>query len=346
MDILIIGGTGLISTAIVQQLLDRGDRVTLFNRGTTPARFQGEVEHLAGNRWDPGSLEHAVAGRTWDAVIDMTAFAPQNGTQLLETFWGRTAQAVLCSTTCVYGGPSATIPLTEGAPRHPFGMYGVNKAAIEDLLMESDGKQGTRVTVLRPSYTTGEGATACGVLFDDSLVSRMRAGLPNILMDDGTCPWAIAHVSDVARGFVASLGNERAYGNDYHLTSHEYTDWNGVYATLAEAAGGRSELVHIPSTWLRQVAPRRSLGAWFIYRFPSIYDNAKAEKDLGFQTTVPLVETFRRQIRWMEATNTLKPAAQEPCQDILLEGWKRQAQWLGSDPHWGDWNPWGNNTEN
>jgi len=107
MDILIIGGTGLISTAIVQQLLDRGDRVTLFNRGTTPARFQGTVEHLTGNRWEPGSLETAVAGRTWDAVIDMTAFAPANGTQLVETFWGRTEQVILCSTTCVYGGPDA-----------------------------------------------------------------------------------------------------------------------------------------------------------------------------------------------------------------------------------------------
>ena len=346
MDILIIGGTGLISTAIVQQLLDRGDRVTLFNRGTTPARFQGTVEHLTGNRWEPGSLETAVAGRTWDAVIDMTAFAPANGTQLVETFWGRTEQVILCSTTCVYGGPAARMPLAETVPRRPFGMYGVNKAAIEEILLSHDGESGTRATILRPSYTTGEGTTACGHLFDDSLVSRMRQGLPNVVMDDGTCPWAISHVSDVARGFVASLGNARAYGNDYHLTSHEHTDWNSVYETLAKAAGGTSNPIHIPSTWLRQVAPRRSLGVWFIYRFPSIYDNSKAEKDLGFRTTVTLEETFRRQIRWMEESGTLKTASEEPCQDILVEGWNRQTQWLGSNPRWVDWNPWGNGTEN
>ena len=53
-------------------------------------------------------------------------------------------------------------------------------------------------------------------------------------------PWAIAHVSDVARGFVASLGNPRAAGNDYHLTSHEHTDWNGVYRALADLAPLRS----------------------------------------------------------------------------------------------------------
>ncbi|MEN9355720.1 MAG: hypothetical protein RL318_3045, partial [Fibrobacterota bacterium] len=253
---------------------------------------------------------------------------------------------VLCSTTCVYGGPAARMPLTESTPRRPFGMYGINKGAIEDILLERNGERGTHATILRPSYTTGEGATAGGLLFDDSLVSRMREGLPNIIMDDGTCPWAIAHVSDVARGFVASLGNPKALGNDYHLTSNEHTDWNGVHETLAKAAGGTSNPVHIPATWLRQVAPRRSLGAWFIYRFPSIYDNAKAERDLGFCTTVTLEETFRRQIRWMEESGTLKSLSEEPCQEILLEGWKRQAQWLGSEPRWVDWNPWGNGTEN
>ena len=39
MKVLIIGGTGLISTAITKQLLERGDDVTLFNRGKSEARI-------------------------------------------------------------------------------------------------------------------------------------------------------------------------------------------------------------------------------------------------------------------------------------------------------------------
>lgn len=345
MDVLVIGGTGLISTAIVQQLLDRGDRVTVFNRGTTLVRFRGEVEKLSGNRWENGSLEGAVAGRKWDAVIDMTAFAPQNGTQLVDTFWGKASQVVLCSTACVYGGPAAELPIKETTPRQPFGMYGVNKAAIEKILLDNSGRDGTHATVVRPSYSTGEGTTACGLFFDDSLVSRMRQNLPVMLMDGGFTPWAISHVSDVARGFVATLGNPKAFANDYHLTSDEHTDWNGVYAALAQAAGGRFDPVYAPSEWLRQVAPRRSLGAWFIYRFPSIYDNSKAKADLGFSTTVPLVDTFRRQIRWMEETGALKRVEDEPCEDCLIDAWKSGKTEI-VDPRWVDWNPWGNNTEN
>jgi nucleoside-diphosphate-sugar epimerase len=345
MRVLVIGGTGLISTAIVQQLVDRGDVVTVFNRGQTPVRVHGSIEIVIGSRWEPGSLERAVSGRTWDAVIDMTAFAPENGEQLVRVLWGQTAQVVLCSTACVYGGPAAELPIRETSPRHPFGRYGVNKAAIENVLLEHSGQHGTVATILRPSFTTGEGATAAGLLFDDALVSRMRAGRPVIVMDDGRTPWAIAHVSDVARGFVASLGNPRAAGNDYHLTSHEHTDWNGVYRSLAEAAGGTADIVHIPARWLRQVAPRRSLGVWFIYRFASIYDNTRAERDLGFATTVPLVETFRRQIRWMEDAGALRTVDDEPCEDCLVEAWRAGADRI-DDPRWVDFNPWGNQTEN
>src|ERR1044071_9315609 len=218
MRALIIGGTGLISTAITQQLLDRGDAVTVFNRGRTPVRVRGALELLTGDRREPGSLERAVKRRTWDGVIDMTAFVLQNGEQLVRVFWGRTAQVVLCSTACVYGGPAVELPIRETSPRSPFGQYGANKAAIEKLLLERSGQHGTVATILRPSFTTGEGATAAGLLFDDALVSRMRAGRPVIVMEDGRTPWAIAHVSDVARGFVASLGNPRAVSNDYHLT--------------------------------------------------------------------------------------------------------------------------------
>jgi nucleoside-diphosphate-sugar epimerase len=343
--VLLIGGTGLISTSIVEQLLDRGDAVTALNRGRTPVRVRGRFEILNGDRREFGSLERAVEGRTWDAVIDMTAFTPEDGEQLVQVFWGKTAQVVFCSTACVYGGPAAELPIKETSPRRPFGQYGVNKAVIEKILMDRSGQQGTVATILRPSFTTGEGITAAGLLFDDALVSRMRAGLPVIVIDDGRVPWAISHVSDVARGFVSALGNPRAAGNDYHLTSHEHTDWNGVYRSLAEAAGGAADLVHVASSWLRLVAPRRSLGVWFIYRFPSIYDNSKAERDLDFRTTVPLVETFRRQIRWMEETGVIRSVAEDPCEDCLLQAWKAGHERI-DDRRWVDFNPWGNNTEN
>jgi len=47
MRVLIIGGTGKISTAISRILVTRGDEVVLFNRGQTEAAIPGAHETLA-----------------------------------------------------------------------------------------------------------------------------------------------------------------------------------------------------------------------------------------------------------------------------------------------------------
>ena len=263
---------------------------------------------------------------------------------MLRAFTGRTKQLVVCSTVCVYGGPMTRLPATDDEPHRPVTRYGRNKSAIEHALLAANGRDGLHTTVLRPSFTTGAGHTLAGaVMFDDTTLDRMRNGLPVIVHDDGATPWAIAHVSDVARGFVGALLNDKAYGQSYHLTSDEHTTWDGVFQAMNQAAGGRAPLVHIPTSWLYQVAPRRTVGLQFIYQYGSIFDNRKAARDLGFRTTVPLVETFRRQIAWMESSGKVAPAAEDRFQDILIEAFQTQRRPPAESLR--DFNPWGNDTE-
>jgi len=347
MNVLILGGTGLISTAIVDQLVARGDEVVLFNRGKTPRRIPASVPVIHGDRWDYPAFEAEMAKHRFDAVIDMVAFAPENAGSLLRAFTGRVRHLVLCSTVCVYGGPMTRLPASDDEPHRPVTRYGRNKSAIESALLAANGKDGLYTTVIRPSFTTGEGHSAMGAyMFDESTADRVRKGLPLIVHDGGSAAWAIAHVSDVARAFVNALGNERAYGQAYHVTSDEHTTWEGVFRALQEAVAGSrsSRLVGIPTDWLYAVAPRRSIGVRFIYRYPSVFDNAKAARDLGFRTTVSLVETFRRQLAWMEASGTVTRAEDEPYEDVLIDAYDRGEQPDPARVH--DFNPWGNETEN
>jgi len=352
MHVLIIGGTGLISTSIVDQLLARGDEVTLFNRGQTEARLAdpGRVRHLRGDRRDftafEGQMQAEAARGRFDAVIDMVAFAPAEAESLLRAFAGRTKQIVVCSTVCVYGGPMTKLPASDDEPHRPVTDYGRNKSAIERTLLDANGRDGLATTVLRPSFTTGEGHTLAGaVMFDDGTLDRMRKGLPVIVPDDGRTPWAIAHVSDVARGFVGALLNEKAYGQSYHLTSDEHTTWGEIFRVMSQAAGAHRplEAVNIPTAWLYEVAPRRCVGLRDIYQYGSIFDNRKAARDLGFATTVPLGETFRRQIAWMEKSGRVARTEDDPFQDTLIEAFR-----AGRRPTPGsyrDFTPWGNNTQ-
>src|SRR5215475_7780254 len=68
MRILILGGTGFTGPYQVQYAVNRGHKVTTFNRGKThPGDLPKEVEQLVGDR--NGQLD-ALKGRQWDVVID------------------------------------------------------------------------------------------------------------------------------------------------------------------------------------------------------------------------------------------------------------------------------------
>ncbi len=74
MNILIIGGTRFLGRHLVDSALARGHKVTLFNRGKTDPGLFPQLETILGDR------EHDIAklaGRAWDAVIDVAGYVPR-----------------------------------------------------------------------------------------------------------------------------------------------------------------------------------------------------------------------------------------------------------------------------
>ena len=72
--LLILGGTGFIGPPLTQEALQRGWKVTHFNRGKTAADGVAHVETLIGDR--KGNLD-ALRGRKFDAVVDDTGYIPK-----------------------------------------------------------------------------------------------------------------------------------------------------------------------------------------------------------------------------------------------------------------------------
>ncbi len=58
----------------------------------------------------------------------------------------------------------------------------------------------------------------------------------------------LTHHRDFAQGFGGLLGNDRAIGHAFHITSDELLTWNQIHHMLAAAAGTTVRIVHVPST--------------------------------------------------------------------------------------------------
>lgn len=113
MNVLIIGGTRFVGRHIVDVLLERGHRVTLFNRGISNASAFAQVEQVHGDRVRD---LHRLDGRTWDAVVDACGYTPDAVEQSARYFAERTGRYVFISTISVYDFNAAAACIDEDSP--------------------------------------------------------------------------------------------------------------------------------------------------------------------------------------------------------------------------------------
>ena len=326
MRVLIIGGTGIISTGITRQLVERNDDVVLYNRGQTFSLVEGDYATITGNRKNFSVFEKQIqeAG-TFDCVIDMFCFLPEEAESAVRAFKGRTGQYIFCSTVDVYTKPATAYPIVETAERKPSKKfsYAYNKARCEELLFAAHECGDLAVTSIRPGHTYGEGGNNLihPFGFGNSYLDRIKKALPIILHGNGTSFWPTCHRDDVAVTFV---GNEKAKGRSYHVAGEEWMTWKQYHQRLAEAIGAPApQFVYIPTDVLVRMAPQAAAWCEMNFSYNNLFDNTAARKDLGFRVTIPWVEGVRRTVTWLEENDRLEKSEDFPIYDRIIESWQR-----------------------
>lgn len=308
MRVLFIGGTGNISAAASRLAVAQGVHLTLLNRGKRPHGIPGALS-LVADISDEKSAARVLDGRTWDAVVNWIAFTPEEIERDLRLFAGKTAQYIFISSASAYQKPLANPVVTEETPlANPYWDYSRNKIACEDLLTSAHRKNGFPVTIVRPSLTYETVIpVAIGSWTDFTIVDRMRRGRPVIVHGDGTSLWTITHSEDFAKGFVGLLGHREAIGQAFHITSDELLTWNQIYEAVADAAGAKASIVHVPSDFIVKVA--RTCGMdWMEGNLlgdkavSAIMDNSKIKRFVpGYEATIPFRQGIRRTVQWFDA---------------------------------------------
>ena len=112
----------------------------------------------------------------------------------------------------------------------------------------------------------------------------------------------MTHAEDFGRGFIGLLGNRQAIGQAFHITSYEVLTWNQIYQTIAEALGVEANIVHIPSDFIAQKAPRLAGSLLGDKSWSVVFDNRKIKTFVsGFQAVIPFREGIRRTAAWFDA---------------------------------------------
>ena len=303
MKVLFIGGTGKISSACAALAVERGVELYFLNRGQTSARpAPAGVHQIHGDIRDRASAEAALAGHTFDVVVDWIAFTADQVQLDIELFSGRTGQYIFISSASAYQTPPVNLPATESTPLdNPHWLYSRNKIACEERLMDEYRKAKFPMTIVRPSHTYDK--TLLPFTGGWTIVDRMRKGKPVIVHGDGSSLWVMTHHRDFARGFTPLMGNSRAIGEAFHITSDEWLTWNQIYTLVANAAGvAEPKLVHVPSDLINAYDEVWGASLLGDKTNSMVFDNTKIKRIApDFACTIPFAKGAREVVEWYDA---------------------------------------------
>ncbi len=269
--ILILGGTGFTGPHQVRYALERGHRVTLFNRGKAPIGWPGQVEELIGDR-NTGDLT-ALEGREWDVCIDNPTTLPFWVRDVGRILRGRIQQYVFISTISVYADNDR--PADESAPltrytgtdamaetlqsfRANVGeLYGPLKAASEQ---EAKKQFPGMTTIIRPGLIVGPGDQSDRFTYWPVCLSR---GGEVLAPGDGSDPVQIIDARDLAE-WTIRMTESRTFGTFNATGPEEPIRMRELLTGIATAIHSDARITWVPPEFLeaQKVVPWSDMPVW------------------------------------------------------------------------------------
>lgn len=304
MKVLILGGTIFVGRYIVEAALARGHEVTLFNRGKTDSALFGNVERIMGDRFQ--SLE-ALTKRSWDVVIDCSAYVPQAVRNSCNALKSNCDSYVFISTGSVYkdkSKPGISEDNETLVPKNPDSLewnddtYGEMKSGCE-VVVQDHFKE--RALIIRPGVVVGphdptDRFTYWPVRINDG-GTVLAPGAPDrpVQFIDGRDlgAWTILLSESKANGIY------NAIGPDYQLTMFK------LLTECKSVSHSEAEFIWVTDEQLFQhkVEPWSEMPFWIPANSETsgmaLRNNNKAiESGLTFR---PLKETIADTLNWWQA---------------------------------------------
>jgi nucleoside-diphosphate-sugar epimerase len=214
-------------------------------------------------------------------------------------------------------GPAVEVPVTEEAVRRPFGEYGTEKAAIEELLL-AEARRGTlRCGVLHPGHIVGPGWLPLNPAgnFNPRVFELIAKGEELTLPNIGLETVHHVHAQDVAQAFSkALLRPNRVSGESFHVVSERALTLRGYSEAVYRWFGQHPRLSFQPwESWASGWDKADADATWdHVAHSPSMSID-KAQNILGYQPRYTSLEGVFDSVAWLVANGKIDVGDCQPC---------------------------------
>ncbi len=278
MKVLFIGGTGQISKAVTKLCVEQKIDLYVLNRGNNNHLIPEGVHSIVGDIYNIEQTKETLKGHQFDCVVNWIAFTKEHVERDYKLFKDITKQYIFISSASAYQKPVLDYPITEDTPLvNPYWQYSRDKIACEEYLLDVHNDD-FNVTIVRPSHTYDDEKLMTIIKTwggEYGHIDRLLKGKKIIIPGDGTSLWTITHNSDFADAFINLLGNIKAYGECYHITSDKVYTWERLNEIIADCVGVRPNVIHIPTDFILRYLPDMEGDLVGDKMWSAIFDNSK-----------------------------------------------------------------------
>lgn len=318
MHILIIGGTRNMGLSLVNELRQGGHRVTILNRGKTPDTLPDDVERLRADRTDPAQLETALAGRSFDAVVDMVLYKGDEAETITRLLRGRTGHYIFISTGQVYlvregierpfheddyAGRLMPAP-KEASYGYAEWLYGKEKRDAEDVLARSWDSQQFPYTSLRLPMVNSERDHFARLY---GYILRLQDGGPILVPETPDYPLRHVYSGDVVRAIRLVLESGQGKGRAFNLAQDETVPLQKFLHIMGDLLGVTPHIVRVRRSLLEANGFLPDCSP-FSDRWMSELDNSRSKAELGV-TYTPLRDYLEKLVTYF----VTHPPRQQPA---------------------------------
>ena len=311
MKALIVGGTGVISTAVVDEAVRQGVQITCINRGNNHGQTSNpDIETLHFDVRNREKAEKMLKGRSFDVIVDFVCFNANHARYSLDLFHDKCTQYVFISTDSVYKLQTDGRYSENCEQSNSEWDYSCQKAECEKIVIEYCKKVGLTYTIVRPSITYGNTRIPYGFMpsygYHYTLIERILHDKPIITWNGGENVQTVMRVEDFASGMVGLWGNEKAFNEDFGICGEPVT-WSEILNTIEDCVGKQVLRVDVPVSTIIHYFPSRK-GEFIVDRATDHYvSNEKLKRAVPtFKLQYPLCKGVAETIRYYQEHNFIK----------------------------------------
>jgi len=306
MKILVVGGTGNISSFFVKLCLKKKIKVEIITRNSKNNLRDSLNNKLLRktycniNKIKRKNFLKIIKFKKYDCIVNFVCYNEKQAINFAYLIKNITNRFIFVSTTAGYIKDKNQLPYNEQTKLKSKWIYANNKREAEKIFLNKKNKN-FNVNIIRFGHTYGHTLPFPVGPVDWTISHLLNKGYPMIVHDKGLNTWSLLHAKDAADAMFEIIKNRNIFNDIINIVSSKKTNWNNISKKIFSLLKIKEKINYVKSNIILKKC--RYFGESVIYhkKFNDYYNASLLKKIIPkWKEKVTLNEGLKKTLKWFK----------------------------------------------